>query len=50
MKLLDKLRVLEMIGKHVDVNAFRERYQVDVTISLADKLAAANKRAAGGEQ
>ncbi|MEX6002045.1 terminase small subunit [Providencia vermicola] len=50
VKLLDKLRVLEMVGKHVDVNAFRERYQVDVTISLADKLAAARKRAAGGEQ
>nr|WP_308808236.1 MULTISPECIES: terminase small subunit [unclassified Providencia] len=49
VKLLDKLRVLEMVGKHVDVNAFRERYQVDVTISLADKLAAARKRAAGGE-
>nr|WP_282555779.1 terminase small subunit [Providencia rettgeri] len=50
VKLLDKLRVLEMVGKHVDVNAFRERYQVDVTISLADKLAAARKRATGGEQ
>lgn len=49
VKLLDKLRVLEMVGKHVDVNAFRERYQVDVTISLADKLAAARKRATGGE-
>lgn len=48
VKLIDKLRVLEMVGKHVDVNAFRERYQVDVTVSLADKLAAARKRAADG--
>ncbi|WP_414703352.1 terminase small subunit [Providencia hangzhouensis] len=50
VKLLDKVKILELVGKHVDVNAFRERYQVDVTISLADKLAAARKRAAGGEQ
>ncbi|WP_272688421.1 MULTISPECIES: terminase small subunit [unclassified Providencia] len=49
VKLLDKVKILELVGKHVDVNAFRERYQVDVTISLADKLAAARKRAAGGE-
>lgn len=48
MKLLDKLRVLELVGKHVDVNAFQERVQVDVNISLADKLAAARKRAAEG--
>ena len=44
----DKLKVLELIGKHVDINAFRERVQVDVNISLADKLAAARKRAAEG--
>lgn len=48
VKLLDKLRVLELVGKHVDVNAFRDRVQVDVNISLADKLAAARKRAAEG--
>ncbi|HCR3184446.1 TPA: terminase small subunit [Morganella morganii] len=48
VKLLDKLKVLELIGKHVDINAFRERVQVDVNISLADKLAAARKRAAEG--
>lgn len=48
VKLLDKLKVLELIGKHVDINAFRERVQVDVNISQADKLAAARKRAAKG--
>ena len=48
VKLLDKLKVLELIGKHVDINAFRDRVQVDVNISLADKLAAARKRAAEG--
>ncbi len=48
VKLLDKLRVLEMVGKHVDVNAFRDRVQVDVNVSLADKLASARKRAQQG--
>lgn len=48
VKLLDKLRVLELVGKHVDVNAFRDRVQVDVNVSLADKLASARKRAQQG--
>lgn len=48
MKLLDKIKVLELIGKHVDINAFRDRVQVDVNVSLADKLASARKRAQQG--
>ncbi|WGL96476.1 terminase small subunit [Arsenophonus nasoniae] len=45
VKLLDKVKILELVGRHVDVNAFRDRLQVDVNITLADKLAAARKRA-----
>lgn len=48
VKLLDKIKVLELIGKHVDINAFRDRVQVDVNVSLADKLASARKRAQQG--
>ena len=40
--------MLELIGKHVDINAFRDRVQVDVNVSLADKLASARKRAQQG--
>lgn len=46
IKLLDKIKVLELVGKHVDVAAFRERVQVDVSFSLADKMAAARQRVA----
>ncbi|MGP9420085.1 terminase small subunit [Ewingella sp. AOP9-I1-14] len=46
IKLLDKIKVLELIGKHVDVAAFRDRVQVDVSFSLADKMAAARQRIA----
>lgn len=49
VKLLDKIRVLELIGKHVDVAAFRERVQVDVSFSLADKMAAARQRIANSK-
>lgn len=45
VKLLDKVKILELVGRHVDVNAFRDRLQLDVNITLADKLAAARKRA-----
>jgi phage terminase small subunit len=46
VKLLDKARLLELVGKHVDVQAFKERVQVDVNISLSEKLAAARRRVA----
>lgn len=46
IKLLDKIKVIELVGKHVDVAAFRERVQVDVSFSLADKMAAARQRVA----
>lgn len=49
VKLLDKVKILELIGRHVDVSAFRDKVEVDVNFSLADRLAAARKRAAQGD-
>lgn len=44
----DKLRTLELMGKHVDVAAFRERFEVDVSDNLADRLARARERLKNG--
>ncbi len=44
VKLADRVRVLELIGKHVDVGAWRERMDVVVTDSRADRLARARER------
>lgn len=49
IKWPDKVKNLELIGKHVDVAAFRERVQVDVSFSLADKMAAARQRIANSK-
>lgn len=46
IKWPDKVKNLELIGRHVDVNAFKDRVELDVSDSLADKLAAARLRAA----
>ena len=51
IKWPDKVKNLELIGKHVDVNAFKERLEVSVTI--ADRMAKARdrvKKHAGGEE
>lgn len=53
IKWPDKVKNLELIGKHVDVNAFRERLEIDVKMTIADKMAKARKRVkeqAGGEE
>lgn len=53
VKLLDKVKILELIGKHVDVNAFRDRVELDVKMTIADRMAAARKRLKerqGGDQ
>ncbi|ENC3602651.1 terminase small subunit [Escherichia coli] len=42
IKWPDKVKNLELIGKHVDVNAFKER--LDVNVTIADRIAAARKR------
>ena len=44
VKWPDKVKNLELIGKHVDVNAFKERIEVSGTVTIADKMAKARQR------
>ncbi|WIF61374.1 terminase small subunit [Enterobacter cloacae] len=44
VKWPDKVKNLELIGKHVDVNAFKERLEVSGTVTIADRMAAARRR------
>lgn len=53
IKWPDKVKNLELIGKHVDVNAFKERLEVSGTVTIADRVAKARRRVkeqAGGEE
>ncbi|MCY3292448.1 terminase small subunit, partial [Acinetobacter baumannii] len=53
LKWPDKVKNLELIGKHVDVNAFKERMEVNVNVTIADRIAAARSRLKerqGGDQ
>ncbi|HBN1709203.1 TPA: terminase small subunit [Escherichia coli] len=53
IKWPDKVKNLELIGKHVDVNAFKERLEVSGTVTIADRMAKARKRVkeqSGGDQ
>ncbi|MDH8195747.1 terminase small subunit, partial [Klebsiella pneumoniae] len=53
IKWPDKVKNLELIGKHVDVNAFKERMEVNVNVTIADRMAAARRRLRerqGGDQ
>lgn len=53
IKWPDKVKTLELIGKHVDVNAFKERLEVSGTVTIADRMAKARRRVkeqAGGEE
>jgi len=50
VKWPDKVKNLELIGKHVGVSAFKEVQELNINVSLADKLAAARKRAAAGSK
>ncbi len=53
VKWPDKVKNLELIGKHVDVNAFKERLEVSGTVTIADRIAKARdrvKKQAGGEE
>ena len=53
IKWPDKVKNLELIGKHVDVNAFKERVEVSGTLTIADRMAAARRRLKerqGGDQ
>lgn len=53
IKWPDKVKNIELIGKHVDVNAFKERLEVSGTVTIADRMAKARRRVkeqAGGEE
>lgn len=43
VKLSDRIKHIELIGKHVDVAAFRERVEVDAGGSLLELIAASMK-------
>ncbi|PHR17920.1 MAG: terminase small subunit [Sphingopyxis sp.] len=45
IKWPDKVRNLELLGKHVSINAFRDQVDVNVNVSLADRMAKARERA-----
>lgn len=45
IKWPDKVKNLELIGKHVDVQAFKESIKMEVEGGLADRLARARERA-----
>ncbi|MFU2316805.1 terminase small subunit [Rahnella sp. PCH160] len=44
IKWPDKVKNLELIGKHVDVMAFKERIEVSGTVTIADRMAKARRR------
>ncbi len=43
-RLPSSVNTLELIGKHIDVQAFREKVEVEVSGSLAERLARAKAR------
>jgi len=45
VKLSDRIKRIDLLGKHIDVQAFRERVEVDVTDDAAKLLAEARKAA-----
>ena len=45
VKILDRLKCLESIGKHTDVRAFTERVEITTDQALTDRLMAGRKRA-----
>lgn len=44
IKWPDKVKNLELLGKHVNVNAFREQLAVDVNLSLSERMTKARER------
>ena len=44
IKWPDKVKNLELLGKHVNVNAFREQVAVDGTLTLSQRMAKARER------
>lgn len=49
LKWPDKVKNLELLGKHVNVNAFRDQIDLNVIGSLADDIAKARQRAMQAE-
>jgi phage terminase small subunit len=47
IKWPDKVKNLELLGKHVEVNAFKETHEVNIT-AISDRMAKARKRLNGG--
>jgi len=43
VKISDRIKRTELIGKHVDVQAFADRVEVNVTDNLAERIARAKK-------
>ncbi len=46
IRFLDRLKVLELIGKHVDVSAFRESVSHGVNDDLMERMERARRRVA----
>lgn len=44
IKWPDKVKNLELLGKHVNVNAFREQLAVDVNLTTSQRMAKARER------
>jgi len=44
VKLVDPLKLIELLGKHVDISAFRDTLTVDAADEFTRRLAAANQR------
>ena len=44
IKWPDKLRNLELLGKHIDIQAFKEQMKVEGEIDMVSPLLAARKR------
>ena len=49
IKLSDRIKRLELIGRHVDVQAFKEKIEVSGNISLAERLSRAKERQRDGK-
>lgn len=44
VRLADRAKLLEMIGKHVNVAAFKDRIDLNITDELAERMARAKQR------
>lgn len=49
IKWPDKLKNLELLGRHVDVQAFKDKVEHTGEVALVDRIVAARKRARGEE-